>query len=121
DVTLAEKWIVTNIVKSGDLAKKLEAESGKAPAASAVQAEALKLFDAMSYNERQLYAHEHLSPDYSGIQNKYPDGSPKPTFMHHGPELSGVGTKLLADRKPEEARAWLFDWLKHPRHYSEYT
>src|SRR5438552_3229561 len=41
--------------------------------------------------------------------------------MHHGPELSGIGTKLTAGRTVDEARAWLFDWLKEPRHYSDYT
>src|SRR5207249_1918025 len=51
----------------------------------------------------------------------YPDNSPKPIFLHHGPELSGVGTKLTAGRTIEQARAWLFDWLKEPRHYSDYT
>src|SRR6185369_4406277 len=39
----------------------------------------------------------------------------------HGPELSGIGTKLTAGRTEDEARAWLFEWLKEPRHYSEYT
>ena len=35
---------------------------------------------------------------------KYPDNSPKPVFMHHGPELSGIGTKLTAGgRSSEEA------------------
>ena len=44
-----------------------------------------------------------------------------PLFQHHGPELSGVGTKLTAGRTPEQARTWLFNWVKEPRHYSEYT
>ncbi len=60
---------------------------------------------AMSYNQKHWYAMEHLEDKFSLV----------------GPELSGVGTKLKADRTPEEARAWLFDWLRHPNHYSSYT
>jgi mono/diheme cytochrome c family protein/cytochrome c553 len=44
-----------------------------------------------------------------------------PVFMHHAPELSGIGDKLTTARTPEQAKAWLFDWLKEPRHYSAYT
>lgn len=80
-------------------------------------------FDAMTYNERQMYALENLG-EVSSLpeQGKYPDGkTAKPVFMHHGPELSGIGDKLATGRTPEEARAWLFDWVKEPRHYSAYT
>src|SRR5439155_4976609 len=80
-----------------------------------------EMYDHMSYNERQLYITENLAPDYSGAAPKYPDGTPKPIFQHHGPELSGIGTKLTAGRTPEQARTWLFNWVKEPRHYSEYT
>ena len=78
----------------------------------------------MSYNERQLYCTENLeptpvlswspgspwpaqTPERTGsfAVQTYPDGTPKPIFMHHGPELSGIGTKLLAGRTPEQARA----------------
>jgi mono/diheme cytochrome c family protein len=38
-----------------------------------------------------------------------------------GPELSAIGTKLLAGRTPQQAQQWLFDWLMEPRHYSDYT
>ena len=57
-------------------------------------AEATRIYDAMSYNDRQLYALENLGE--KGEQSalpKYPDNSPKPVFMHHGPELSGIGSK----------------------------
>src|SRR5207244_10969081 len=58
----------------------------------------------------------------TGIAPKYADGSLMPLFQRHGPELSGIGTKLTAGgRTVEQARAWLFDWVKEPRHYSEYT
>jgi cytochrome c551/c552 len=122
-VTIGEQWIVTDLVKSGRLAEQLTEKLGKAPDTKALTAEAQKIYDGMTYNERQLYALEHLGE--KGEQTaapKYPDNSPKPVFMHHGPELSGIGTKLTAGgRTSEEARQWLYDWLKEPRHYSEYT
>lgn len=122
-VTIGEQWIVTDLIKSGRLADELTASLGKAPDSKTLTAEAQKIYDAMTYNERQLYALEHLGE--KGEQTappRYPDNSPKPVFMHHGPELSGIGTKLTAGgRSSEEARQWLYDWLKEPRHYSEYT
>ncbi len=42
-------------------------------------------------------------------------------FTIYGPELSGVGTKLLAGRTPDQATQWTYDWLRHPNHYSDYT
>ncbi len=123
-VTRGEQWIIQDLVLGGDLAKKMTLETGKAPAAAELTAEATKLFDGMSYNERQVYVLEHLDADKNKTgADTYEDSKKtvKPVFMHHGPELSGVGTKLLADRKPEEARAFLYDWLKEPRHYSSYT
>ncbi|MEO6434896.1 MAG: hypothetical protein ABIP55_03930, partial [Tepidisphaeraceae bacterium] len=120
-ITLGEQWIVSDLTKSGELAKQMEGDGGKAPDAKAVTARASELYDQMTYNQRQLYVSEHLAPDYSGLAAKYPDGTAKPLFQHHGPELSGIGTKLTAGRTPEQARAWLYDWVKNPRHYSEYT
>ncbi len=120
-VTLAEKWIVTDLVKGGKLAGKMEAELGKTPDAKALTARATELFDGMTYNERQVYITENLAPDYAGTIAKYADGTAKPVFQHHGPELSGIGTKLTAGRTADQARAWLFSWVKEPRHYSEYT
>jgi cytochrome c551/c552 len=121
-VTLGEQWIVNDLVKNGKLADRLTVALGKAPDSSALKAEATKIYDAMGYNERQLYALENLGE--KGAQSafpKYPDNSPKPVFQSHGPELSGIGTKLTAGRTSDEARRWLYDWLKEPRHYSEYT
>ncbi len=122
-VTIGEQWIVTDLVKGGRLADEMAATLGKAPDTKTLTAEARKLYDAMTYNERQLYALEHLGE--KGEQTalpRYPDNSPKPVFMHHGPELSGIGTKLTAGgRTSGEARQWLYDWIKDPRHYSEYT
>src|SRR5439155_24156241 len=83
---------------------------------------ATELYDHMTYNERQLYATERFTPLYTGIAPKYADGSLMPLFQRHGPELSGIGTKLTAGgRTVEQARAWLFDWLEEPRNHSEYT
>jgi len=121
-VTVGEDWIVNDLVKSGRLAREMEHKNNRTPTTSELTAEARRIYDEMSYNERQIYALENLGAITSGdVAPKYPDNSPKPVFMHHGPELSGVGTKLLAGRKPEEAKGWLFNWLKNPRHYSDYT
>lgn len=70
-----------------------------------------KLPEQMSYNQRHWYAQRYLGDELNLV----------------GPELSAVGTKLLAGRKgtKEEnlvaAKTWLWDWLKNPRHYSSYT
>jgi cytochrome c551/c552 len=102
-----EQWITTDLVKRYGLK----------------QDEAKKEYDEMTYNQRQVYALENLGEVTAtgNDQKKYADGSPMPVFMHHAPELSGIGDKLLAGRTPEQAKAWLFDWLKEPRHYSAYT
>ncbi len=57
------------------------------------------------YNARQWYAMEHLRDRVTQV----------------GPEISGVGTKLLAGRTPEEARKWVYDWVRNPQHYSDYS
>ncbi|HTL31047.1 MAG TPA: multiheme c-type cytochrome, partial [Tepidisphaeraceae bacterium] len=121
-VTRGEQWIVNDLVKSGKLKAKITAETGKEPDDKAVTTEAQKLYDGMTYNDRQLYVLENLEqlPGATEVL-KYPDSSPKPIFMHHGPELSGVGTKLLSGRTREQAIEWVYNWLKEPRHYSEYT
>ncbi len=67
--------------------------------------EAKSKYTSMSYNQRHWYALEHLSEK----------------LMLVGPELSGVGTKLKAGRTSEQARAWTYDWVRNPRHYSSYT
>jgi len=68
-------------------------------------AEAQEIYSNMTYNQRHWYALEHLEDKIVQI----------------GPELSGVGTKLKADRTDLQARTWLYDWLINPRHYSDYT
>lgn len=128
------KWIIDDMVKGGGLADyideftaKTTAAKKKAPTAREIETEArkeaAKRYRAMTYNERQIYATENFGEALGSTTiPKYPDGSPKPVFQHHGPELSGVGTKLLAGgRSKAEARQWLYNWLMEPRHYSSYT
>lgn len=112
---VGEKWITT------DLNKRL----GIKPA------DAKAMYEKMTYNERQVYVFENLSAETGPDGNDVPryndgtafrPGTPKPIFVTHGPELSGIGTKLLAGgRSEDEARAFLFDWVKDPRHHSDYT
>lgn len=42
-------------------------------------------------------------------------------YTRFGPELSAVGTKLTEGRTVDQARGWLYDWLRNPTHYSDYT
>lgn len=101
-----EEWITL------DLQKRAGMEEDAAKAAYA----------GMSYNERQVYVQQHLAePTTVNAAPKYADGTAKPTFVQVGPELSGIGTKLSANRTPAQARGWLFDWLIDPQHYSSYT
>ncbi len=69
------------------------------------KADAQKQYDAWTYNERHTYAKEHLASKVDLV----------------GPELSGVGTKLLAHRTELQARTWTYNWLRQPHHYSSYT
>lgn len=122
-VSRGEQWIVTDLIKNGKLKQEMSARAdGKDPDERSVKAEAEKLYDGMTYNQRQLYVLENFEA-LPNLHEKplYPDGSAKPIFTHQGPELSGIGTKLLSDRTEAQARAWLFDWVKEPRHYSDYT
>ncbi|HEV8379494.1 MAG TPA: cytochrome c, partial [Tepidisphaeraceae bacterium] len=128
-----QRWITNDMVKGGvledylsEFSKKTAAEKGKAPTARELQTEAgreaARRYRAMTYNERQLYAMEHFGEALGASAiPKYPDGSPKPVFQHHGPELSGIGTKLMSGRSKEQARKWLYNWVIDPRHYSSYT
>jgi len=68
-------------------------------------AEARQQYEQMSYNQRHWYAMEHL---------------PQKLELT-GPELSAVGTKLKAGRDDQQANQWLYDWLRHPQHYSDYS
>jgi mono/diheme cytochrome c family protein/cytochrome c len=128
-----QRWITNDMVKGGvledylaEFRRKAVEGGGSAPSANALRQEAgreaLRRYRAMTYNERQLYAMEHFGEALGASTiPKYPDGTPKPVFQHHGPELSGIGTKMLSGRSKEQARKWLYDWLIDPRHYSSYT
>src|SRR3989440_2936797 len=128
-----QRWITNDMVKGGvledylsEFSKKTATEKGKAPTARELTTEAgreaLRRYRAMTYDERQLYAMEHFSEALGASAiPKYPDGTPKPVFQHHGPELSGIGTKLMTGRSKDQARKWLYNWLIDPRHYSSYT
>jgi len=59
----------------------------------------------MDTNQRHQYVLEHLED----------------RLQRTGPELSAVGTKLLAGRTRQQARDWLFNWLINPRGYHSYT
>jgi mono/diheme cytochrome c family protein/plastocyanin/cytochrome c551/c552 len=118
------KWISLDLVNSPEFIEELRRKNqGKTPSKSDLTKAARAKYDAMSYNERQLYALEHFTDSLGAFgPSVYPDGAPKPVFQHHGPELSGIGTKLLAGgRKREEAIGWLYGWVMDPRHYSEQT
>jgi hypothetical protein len=77
----AAEWITTDLVKR---------EGAKPEDAKAT-------YDKMTYNQRQLYVQQHLA-EPAGHMTKatYADGTAKPVFVQVGPELSAIGTKLLA-------------------------
>jgi cytochrome c551/c552 len=101
-----EEWITTDLVKRAGMS----ADDAKAA------------YEKMGYNQRQLYVQQNLAEPFGhNIKAVYADGTPKPVFVQVGPELSAIGTKLLAGRTPEQARQWLYDWVMEPRHYSDYT
>jgi cytochrome c551/c552 len=101
-----EEWITTDLVKRAGLS----------------DTDAKATYAKMSYNQRQLYVQQNLAEPFGhNVKALYADGSPKPVFVQVGPELSAIGTKLLAGRTPEQARQWLYDWVMEPRHYSDYT
>ncbi len=130
-ITVGEKWITTDLVKNPKFVAEVTIKLGKTPQAPDLLKQARAVFDSMDYNQRQLYVQQHLSEPAAEAARlphnaaptlpKYPDGSPRPIFVQIGPELSGVGTKLTAGRTVEQAREWILNWLKEPRHYSQYT
>ena len=105
----AHNWIVNDLVLDQGMA--------------AADAEAQ--FAAMDFNQWQLYCIRQFTPPIGTTTPKlyYSDDAhtPRPIFVRHGPELSGIGTKLLTRRSPQQAMNWLFDWLKEPLHYAQGT
>ncbi len=98
-----EAWLTENMVKRG----------GKTPAQAKAD------YDAMTYNDRALYAWEHLASDRDTVF--YPDAIRfvpgadynTPVFTRVAPELSTIGSKV--------SREWLYGWLRNPHAYSEKT
>ena len=76
----------------------------------------------MSYNERQLYV-QNTSPN----RRLHDDQNVIPTTRPSRSSATWPGTERRRHEAyspaepPEQARQWLFDWVKEPRHYSEYT
>ncbi|MEP0841703.1 MAG: hypothetical protein HRF43_03200, partial [Phycisphaerae bacterium] len=73
-------------------------------------------YAAMSYVQRVEYAMRHFNNAYDTLFK--PDRIRGPIFTRFAPELSSMRAKF-ADY--ERAVAWLYDWIKNPRHYSSYT
>lgn len=99
-------------------------------------------FDSMSKNDRVRYATEHFTQHRRELASlaareeevladrEGRDPNPArmyipPVFTRVAPELSGIGTKLINDptdaNQVQNARQWLYNWLREPRHYSSYT
>lgn len=123
--TLAERWIVPDLIHAGESPER-----------------AAERFKSMSANERLDYAWRNFTPERrmacqstadaerraAEREGRDPDAKRlyvPPIYTRFAPDLSGMGTKLLPDpqdaRQRESARKWLYDWLHEPRHYSSYT
>lgn len=89
-----DSWIVIDLIRRGS-----------------TRLDAQRQYAAMTYNQRQLYALSNMST---------PIGD-EPAFIHFGPELSAIGQQLTTGRDAQQARQWLFAWLKNPSHYNPHT
>lgn len=149
--TFGEKWIVKDIaVEKARLEyERIQGEQGP-PDGDATQElidaamePAKAAFDAMSKNDRVRYASrrftrtarqkallrsktEIFQADTQDARTPDPLKTyVPPEFTMQGPELSGLGTKLIPDADDEAQQThgmtWLYNWLKDPRHYSSYT
>lgn len=119
---VGQKWIVEDLAKRGELSREMGQKLGKSPSRKQLQDEALKRFRAMSYQQRHQYAREHFADPLGQTRRRaYADGSPIPVLQLQGPELSGVGSKLLADRPRATALNWLQSWLLDPRQHAADT
>ncbi|MFQ5412769.1 MAG: hypothetical protein ACE5EC_10755, partial [Phycisphaerae bacterium] len=148
--TFAEKWIVTDIMHvtaGADIEG--QRREGREPTVEDKQAaleraadSARAIFDRMTKNDRARYAVRRFTAErreaamlarqteefLAETQERDPDPFRlyvPPNFARHGPELSGIGTKLVDD--PEDARQvargmrWLYNWLLDPRKYASNT
>ncbi|MBK8269665.1 MAG: c-type cytochrome [Planctomycetes bacterium] len=148
--SFGEKWIVTDIamakaeaqVESMALDGKDASPEEKQGFIDAALTEAKAAYDKMSKNDRARYASRRFDRarrDKSSLAAKTEkfvadiesrDADPlkmyvTPEFVRQGPELSGMGTKLVNDpndpAQVEHGKRWLYTWLSDPRHYSSYT
>lgn len=152
--TFGEKWIVADIAhqKAKDKAEKqqdkLSSLSGddrqalKQTFLDESAAEAKAAFEEMSKNDRVRYAVRRFTREHrdeamttkktetflADIEGRAADPFKlyvPPEFVRHGPELSGIGTKLVNNpddpKQVEHGKRWLYTWLKDPQHYSSYT
>lgn len=149
--TFGENWIVKDIAveKTRDNVKELTRSQGP-PDPDAIQemidaemGPAKEAYDAMTKNDRVRYASRRFTrlerlkalrvSKAERFEAETQDGrTPNPLktyvppeFVMQGPELSGMGTKLIPDADDENERKsgmqWLYNWLRDPRHYSSYT
>lgn len=120
---VGQKWIVEDFLKNADFVEQVRTKLKKPrPTRTELVREATARYNKMTYQERHVYAMENFAePMGANTIPRYPDNTPKPIFQHHGPELSGIGTKLTSGRNKAEARRWLYQWLIDPRHYSANT
>ena len=124
--SLGETWITKELVMMEGLSEE----------------EAKTRYDAMSKNDRVLFAVQTFTPHrrenalvaardeemLADREGRDPDPLKMyipPAFTRVAPELSGIGTKLIDDpndpAQVQRARSWLYNWLREPRHYSSYT
>lgn len=149
--TFGENWIVKDIAieKAHDKYEEVKRNEGP-PDADAIQTlideamgPAKEAYDAMTKNDRVRYASRRFTrakrlkaipiASQERFEAETQDGrTPNPfktyvppEFVMQGPELSGLGTKLVPDPDDEAQKQhgmrWLYNWLHDPRHYSSYT
>ncbi len=83
----------------------------------AIGTAAQEIYGAMGHLDRAEYAMTNFRNAYDTLF-KPDDIHGGPVFTRFAPELSSIGTKF---QDYESGVRWLYDWLKNPRHYSEYT
>lgn len=145
--TLGERWIVDDLTHEFASAQVsgLEEQGVAVPLEQRQQAletartRAAEVFAAMNKNDRVRYAGRRFSKEnrekaelrrkteayLAAIEERDPDPLKTylpPEFTRHGPELSGMGTKLIGEAgNVDQARRWLYNWLRDPRHYAANT
>lgn len=144
--SFAEKWIVDDLIHDKTVAKVNDAERQGQQVTpdlitklmEQVKPTAQEEFTKMSKNDRARYASDKFTKDAREAAQKAKHEEEQhgrepnalvsyipPVFTKQGPELSGLGTKLINDAGDTaaqvKAKSWLYTWLREPRHYSSYT